>query len=261
MGLAVMTELPLVIVVNVQRGGPSAPACPPRPSKPDLPPGDVRPQRRVRPCRFWRRPHRATVSTSPSMRCRHRGALHDSGGRAHRWLPGQRRSEPWKHSGAVEELDRHPACPSSPTAENGKEFQRLRAQRATRWRVLGPFLARTGHAAPRGRTRESLDVTGNVSATTRPTTSKHGAICAPSKVARHRPGHSATWSSTAPSRGDLLHVGVGFGTYGAHHARPPSELQRAGSGSVSHAHLRHLNPFPSQHWATSWRSFEKRAHS
>ena len=71
-GLAVMTELP-VVVIDVQRGGPST-GLPTKTEQADLLAGDVRPQRRMSRRRSSRPARRATASRWRSRRCGWRSA-------------------------------------------------------------------------------------------------------------------------------------------------------------------------------------------
>jgi len=229
MGLAVMTELPL-LVINVQRGGPST-GLPTKTEQADLMqamfgrngecPMPVLAARSPADCfdvvhEAWRL---ATQYMTPVM------LLSDGyvANGAEPWrIPDVDSLPAWKVT--------HPATPS-----NGHEFQPYeRNQRLSRpWAIPGTpgLMHRIGGL-------EKQDITGNVCYD--PENHEHMVHLRASKVA----GISLDiphQEVVGPEYGRLLVLSWG-GTYGA--CATAVQQVRSAGGAVAHAHLRYLNPFP-----------------
>ena len=228
MGLAVMVELPLV-VVNVQRGGPST-GLPTKNEQSDL-----------LQAMFGRNgdaPLPIVAPATPSecfdyaIEAMPSGAeVHDAGGVSLGRLPGHR-------LGAVA----HPgACRPAGHLGVRNHTDSSPSSRTTVTRDPGPTLGHPRHArsgAPHRWSRESQDVSGIVSYDAdnhqRMTDLRARKVAG---IADDIPDLEVL----GPERGDLLILGWGS-TYGS--LRTAAErLQRQGH-AVAHAQLRHLNPFP-----------------
>ena len=207
MGLAVMVELPLV-VIDVQRAGPSTGhADEERAGGPA--PGDVRAQLATRRCRSSRRPRPASASTWRSRRARLAlkymtpvvylsDAFLATG------------SEPWRVP-TVADLPGHPRrrTPSRATA-TFRPYQRDPETLARPWAVPG-----TPGLEHRIGGLEKADVTGNVSYD--PDNHHRMQLFRRGQGGRHRQRHPAARGLRAGA-GDLLILGWGS-TYGAIRSR------------------------------------------
>ncbi len=228
-GLAVMTELPL-IVINVQRGGPST-GLPTKTEQADL----------------WQAvlgrngecPVPVVAARSPAD-CF--DAVQEAWRIAHRYMTPvflltdgyiANGSEPWKIPD-LKDLTPDPIVHPGPLAEGETFMPYARNEQLARpWAVPGTpgLMHRIGGL-------EKQDVTGNVNY--EPENHQkmvHLRAAKVAGIARDIPPQSVE----GPDRGKLLVVGWG-GTYGAI-ASAVRNCWEQGL-SVAHAHLRHLNPFP-----------------
>ena len=229
LGLAVMTELPMV-VINVQRGGPST-GLPTKTEQADL--------LQVMYGRNGECPMPVIAAQSP-------GDCFDAAFEA--WRIAVRfmtpvmlltdgyianGSEPWRIPSAADMPSIDVAHPEPP--ENGDEFlPYARNERLARpWAVPGTvgLMHRIGGL-------EKQDLTGNVSYD--PLNHQHMIDTRAKKVANVA-DDIPLQEVDGPDSGKLLVLSWG-GTYGA--CLSASRRVRAAGGSVSHCHLRYLNPFP-----------------
>ena len=228
-GLAIMTELPLVIV-NSQRGGPST-GLPTKTEQSDLYPGGLRPQRRCADAGDRGAQPRRTRSRSRS-RPAHRDAVHDAGHAADRRLHRQRRRAvaPARPSDATR------AFPARPKVRGPKPgLPGLQARREGRAPVGQARHARPDapHRRPREarRHRQHLLRPGQPPAHDRP---------APGQDPRHRRPDQQVCDQGDDS-GDLAGRRLGR-TYGPI-SRAVDNLRRKARRSA-HIHLRHIWPLP-----------------
>ena len=228
MGLAVMVELPLV-VIDVQRAGPST-GMPTKTEQADLlqvmfgrnsdsPIPIVAPATpgecfdfAIEACRIALKYMTPVVYLSDAFLAT--GA------------------EPWKIP-SFDDLPRHRRRRTRPTRRRFRPYERDPETLARPWAVPG-----TPGLEHRIGGLEKADITGNVSYD--PDNHHRMQLCA-----RRRSPASPTTSrrsrSSGPTEGELLILGWGS-TYGA--IRCAVERLPADGRSVAHAHLRHLNPFP-----------------
>ena len=243
--LAVMTELPLVIV-DVQRGGPST-GLPTKTEQSDLLAGDVRPQRRQP--GGDRRPAVARRLLRHGVRGRpHRHPVHVPGLLPLGRLPRQRLGAVEDPAGRQAAEDRDPATRPSRTALAGADpatrTARARARPSSCRTSRDEFLARpwaipgTPGLEHRIGGIEKQDVTGNINyepanhqhmTDTRAKKIENIAQTIPDLEVTARPTPNCSWSAgaapTAASR------------------RPCERAQRKGL-KVAQAHFRYLNPMP-----------------
>ncbi len=229
LGLAVMTELPLV-VINVQRGGPST-GLPTKPEQADLlqalfgrhseSPLPVLAAATVGDC-FWLAFEAARIAVkymTPVI------LLTDG------YLANG--AEPFRIP-SVEDLPEIPVRFAA--AANGGPFEPYRRDETT----LSRPWARPGTPGLEHRIGglEKWDVTGNVSYD--PANHERMVRLREEKVARVA-SEIPPLEVFGPERGEVLVLGWGS-TYGA--IRGAVERAAEGGESVAHLHLRHLNPFP-----------------
>ncbi|MEX0937562.1 MAG: 2-oxoacid:acceptor oxidoreductase subunit alpha [Pirellulales bacterium] len=229
MGLAVMTELPM-IVIDVQRGGPST-GLPTKTEQADL--------LQVMYGRNGECPMPVVAACSPAD-CF--DVAQEAWRIAVRYMTPvclltdgyiANGSEPWK----IPDIDSLPRIPiEHPGPEtNGHEFQPYaRNERLARpWAVPGTqgLMHRIGGL-------EKQDITGNVSYD--PANHQHMVDLRARKVANIA-DDIPLQAVTGPASGDLLVLSWG-GTYGA--CATAVAAAGAAGKSVAHAHLRYLNPFP-----------------
>lgn len=228
-GLAVMTELP-VVIIDVQRGGPST-GLPTKTEQADL-----------LQCMYGRNgespvPILAASSPADCFDC-----AHEAWRVATRFMTPvfllsdgyiANGSEPWR----IPQVDDLPSIPvehpGAPT--NGETFKPyLRNERLARpWAIPGTpgLMHRIGGL-------EKADVTGNVSYD--PANHQHMINTRAKKVANIA-DDIPEQTVFGPEEGDLLLVGWG-GTFGA--IRTAVRAAQQQNLRVAHAHLRWLNPFP-----------------
>ena len=229
MGLAVMVELPLV-VIDVQRAGPST-GMPTKNEQADL--------LQVMFGRNGDSPMPVVAPATPGRVLRpgdrglaDRAQVHDPGRLPLRRVPRDRLR-------AVARSRTSPTCPRIGVPNATRATARSGRTSATRRRSPGRGPSR----APPGLEHrigglEKADVTGNVSYD--PDNHHRMQLLRAAKVAgiaRDIPPLEVY----GPATGDLLILGWGS-TYGA--LRSAVERLQADGRSVAHAHLRHLNPFP-----------------
>ena len=238
MGLAVMTELPLLII-NVQRGGPSTgPADQDRAGRPV--PGHVRPQRRV-PAAGHRGPQPGRLLRRGPGGLADRRPLHDAGDAAHRRLHRQRLR-------AVADSRRRRRCRRSrssipagrTTATTFLPYKR--DERLARpWAIPGTpgLMHRIGGL-------EKQDITGNVNY--EPDNHEHMVNTRAQKVGQHRRRHPAAGGRRPGQRRPARRSAGAAPTAPA--PRPCEACQRAGpAGRPLPPAL--PEPVPARTWATS----------
>ena len=228
-GLAIATELPLVIC-DIQRGGPSTgPAHQDRAGRPAA--GALRPQLRGAGAGARRR-HARRLLLGRARGQPHRAQVHGAGDRALRRLPRQRRR-------AVEDPRRSTSCPTFPVKfrTDPEGFHALPARPGHAGPARGPSRARPGLEHRIGGL-EKQDVTGNVNY--EPLNHERMVRLRAAKVAARRRRTSPTSVPAGDPDGDLLLVGWGS-TYGAitaalraqrdqgppHRPRPPAPPEPA----------------------------------
>ncbi len=231
MGLAVMAELPLVIV-NIQRGGPST-GLPTKTEQADYlqvmygrngeSPMPVLAPSTPADC-FWIafEAVRIAVKYMTPVIVLSDGYLANG-------------AEPWSIPSASD-LPKIPVSFADPASLNGDEFMpygRDKKTLARPWAIPG-----TAGLEHRVGGLEKADGTGNVSYD--PQNHHHMVMTRAEKVARVAQDIEPL-QVRGPEQGDLLMLGWG-GTYGA--IRTAADALRNQGLSVAHAHLRHLNPFP-----------------
>ena len=228
MGLAVMVELPLV-VIDVQRAGPST-GMPTKNEQADL-----------LQVMFGRNsdspvPDRRAGHARRVLRLRDRGLaaraqVHDPGRLPVGRVPGDRLravARPGARGPA-----RHRASTNATDPATFRPYERDPETLARPWAVPG-----TPGLEHRIGGLEKADITGNVSYD--PDNHHRMQLCRQAKVAGIA-DDIPPLEVFGPERGDLLILGWGS-TYGA--IRSAVERLQAEGKSVAHAHLRHLNPFP-----------------
>ena len=242
-GLAVMTELPLLII-NVQRGGPST-GLPTKTEQADL-----------LQAMFGRNgecpmPVIAARSPADCFDVAHEAwriaiAVHDAGDAADRRLHRQRLR-------AVADSRRRASCRRSRSSIPGRPrtattfMPYARDERLARpWAMPGTpgLMHRIGGL-------EKQDITGNVNY--EPANHEHMVNTAGQEGGEHRQRHSAAGSRRP---GDAASCWCSAGAAPTAPAPRPSQRVPAQGASVAHAHLRYLNPFP-RTWARSSSSYEK----
>lgn len=230
MGLAVMLELPLIII-NVQRGGPST-GLPTKTEQSDL--------LQAMYCRNGEAPLPILAPRSPgdcfdimieawrlAVECMTPVMVLSDGYIANG-------SEPWKLPDMSQQPRIHVTHPEAPAEGDGPFMPYARDENLARpWAIPG-----TPGLTHRVGGLEKEDRTGNVSYD--PANHQHMVNTRARKIAEiaDRIPPQDVFGETS---GDILVISWG-GTYGACHTAV-SRCQKAGL-SVSHAHLRYMNPFP-----------------
>ena len=228
-GLAVMAELPIVIVDDPARRPEHRHADEDRAGRPAA--GDVRPQRRVARSRSSRRPRPSSASTWRSRR---------SASRCKYMTPTIFLSDGYLGNGAepwripdVDDLPQH----RGEVRDRPGDVQALRS----RSRDAGAAVGGSRHARPRAPHRRPGEGRHHRQRQLRRREPRQDDAPAAPRRWRASPTTSRTLQVIGDREGELLVLGWGS-TYGA----ILTAVQRAQAKglSVSHAHLRHLNPFP-----------------
>ena len=230
-GLAVMTELPLVIV-NVQRGGPQhRPAHQDRAGRPAA--GDVRPQRRV-PGAGDRRAAPADCFDCAIEAWRIAVRVHDARDPALTDGYIANGAEPWR----VPDVDEPAADRRHASATTSPAIRSCPTRATSGWRGPGPCPARrawsTASAAWRSRTSPATSTTTRAN-------HQHMVDLRAAKVAGVADDIPPQEVDGAPS-GDAAGGQLGRHLRRDRHGR--GAARGRGPARSSHVHLRYLNPFP-----------------